>query len=157
MYPRQKPQRGFTLIELLIIVTIIGTLAALAIPAYSSMVRRARYAEAKQQMGIISKEVQLYRAEQGQYPPDTGPRKQPKGVQNWPDREDIPYGSYYDYDHWGVGDRQCYVQIGYAGENAARTYPVHKLNTKPPGFEEFGDNLVLGVALYPCERTGSIR
>ncbi|MBE7381074.1 MAG: prepilin-type N-terminal cleavage/methylation domain-containing protein [Leptolyngbya sp. SIO1E4] len=154
---QKNAHAGFTLIEVLVVLVIMTVLAAIAFPAYSGMVRRARYAEAKQQMGMMAREVKLYHLEQGQYPPDVNPNVQPQGITSWP--KDVPYESTYDYDHWAVGESQCYVQIGYAGESGTRAYPVHRLNQKPPGFKEIGDNLVLGIALYSCQTNsrGSIR
>lgn len=40
-----KKQAGFSLIELMIVVTILGILAALAIPSYQNYTQRARFAE----------------------------------------------------------------------------------------------------------------
>lgn len=144
----KNQQSGFTLIELLVVVIILGVLATLAYPAYSTMVRRSRYAEVKQQMGAMSKEIQIYLLEKGTYPADTNPGNKPEWMVNWP--TDVPLNGVYDYDHWGVGGGKCYVQIGFNGDDGQRNYDVHKVNAEPQTFEEFEDDLVLGVDLYDC-------
>ena len=46
MFRSRKRSSGFTLVELMIVVAIIGILAAVAIPAFSKYVKRAKTAEA---------------------------------------------------------------------------------------------------------------
>ena len=44
----RKNEKGFTLVELMIVVVIIGILASIAIPKFSSMIGKAKTTEAKQ-------------------------------------------------------------------------------------------------------------
>lgn len=77
MRSRQSPfsrGNGFTLVELLIVVAIVGVLATIGIPTYQRMVKKARQAEAKSNLGsigrLIQAEVALRQAE-GRSPPST--------------------------------------------------------------------------------------
>ena len=57
----RKNEKGFTLVELMIVVVIIGILASIAIPKFSSMIGKAKTTEAKQILGqIINYEVAYY-------------------------------------------------------------------------------------------------
>lgn len=51
---------GFTLIELLIVVTIIGILAAIAVPKFSSTRERAYYAAMRSDLKNLSSQQEIY-------------------------------------------------------------------------------------------------
>jgi len=58
---------GYTLIELMIVVLIIGVLAAIAIPSFSSYMYMSKTSEATTFLGEIRQRQEAYRAEFGQY------------------------------------------------------------------------------------------
>jgi len=56
----RQPNRGFTLIELLIVVAIIGIIAAIAIPALTSAIQRARQKRTMVELRTVATAVSSY-------------------------------------------------------------------------------------------------
>ena len=70
-YSGRRDERGFTLLELLIVVTIIGLLASIAIPAYSQYRERAFVASVASNLRNFGLAFDAYAIENGQYPNDS--------------------------------------------------------------------------------------
>jgi type IV pilus assembly protein PilA len=66
----KKKQFGYTLIELMIVVTIIGILAALAIPSFQAYTIRAQVAEGLNIAGPVQNAVAEYSNDKGFFPTD---------------------------------------------------------------------------------------
>ena len=64
----QARESGFTLLELMSVVSIIGILAAMAIPAYSDYVSRSRVAEAFSLTQPVQEAIRHYYAATGRFP-----------------------------------------------------------------------------------------
>jgi type IV pilus assembly protein PilE len=62
-----KANRGLTLIELMIVIVIVGILAAIAIPAYTNYMQRARRVDAKTALEHLRASQEMFRAERGFY------------------------------------------------------------------------------------------
>lgn len=61
-------QKGFTLVELMIVVAIIGILAAIALPQFSSFRAKAYNSAAKSDMTNLRTSIEAYKTERTYYP-----------------------------------------------------------------------------------------
>lgn len=66
--PVIKGRNGFTLIELLIVISIIGILAAIAVPNYQWSVIKAKEAVLQEDLYNFRNVIDQYKADNGKYP-----------------------------------------------------------------------------------------
>ena len=70
MLNKLRSNKGFTLIELLIVVAIIGILAAIAIPQFSSYREKAYHSASMSDLKNIKTGMEAYMADEQEYPGD---------------------------------------------------------------------------------------
>ncbi len=63
-------ESGFTLLELLVVMTIIGILAAIAVPALKDSPQRAREAALREDLFTMRSTIDQYHGDKGHYPTD---------------------------------------------------------------------------------------
>lgn len=69
MLARRRRTQGFTLVEILIVVVILGILAAVVIPQFTSASETAKQASLTTQLQTIRSQLELYQVQHnGQYP-----------------------------------------------------------------------------------------
>jgi general secretion pathway protein G len=66
----RSPDSGFTLLELLVVMTIIGILAAIAVPVLRDSPQRAREATLREDLFTFRTVIDQYHGDKGSYPPD---------------------------------------------------------------------------------------
>jgi general secretion pathway protein G len=66
---RTNNRSAFSLVELVVVVLIIGILAAVAAPRMFDTAGEARDAGTKASLGIVRDSIELYKAQNGSYPP----------------------------------------------------------------------------------------
>ena len=67
---KRRSERGFTLLELLVVMTIIGILAAIAVPALRDSPKRAREATLRGDLFTFRSVIDQYKGDKGMYPVD---------------------------------------------------------------------------------------
>ena len=99
---RFRRRRGFSMIELMTVMAVIGLLAALGLPRYRDMKRRAYYANAVSDFNTVRVAAYNYFADNATYPPDGAPGTPPVVLAPY-----LPQGFTFtneqytlDYDVW---------------------------------------------------------
>lgn len=64
----QKCVRAFTLVELLLVIAILGTLSAIAVPSYNNYIDKGRNATAMADIGEMQLLIARFQAERGSLP-----------------------------------------------------------------------------------------
>ncbi len=60
--------QAITLVELLIVVAMVGTLAAIGVPAYNNYIDRAKISQAIEDIRFIEAAIEMYRTNEGTLP-----------------------------------------------------------------------------------------
>ncbi|MEW4526291.1 MAG: type II secretion system protein [Maioricimonas sp. JB045] len=69
---RTNLRNGFTLIELVVVVLVMGIIAAVAAPKMFDAASNAKVNSARQSLSVLRDAIELYRAQNGEYPGDLG-------------------------------------------------------------------------------------
>ena len=94
--------KGFTAAELMIALTIVGILAAIALPGYFAFVQNTRAAHAVAQLQAVRAAVYLYYGDLGRWPREAPAGQIPVGVGlNLPKNFSfVAKGYAIDYENW---------------------------------------------------------
>jgi len=99
--------RAFTLIEIMIVVSIVGLLLAVAIPAFKKIVQKSRVVAYTGSLKAMSGALEMYAMDYGNYPADVMPGIAPAGIKEYIPNiswsSPTPLGGVWDWERNAVG------------------------------------------------------
>ncbi len=69
-HPTSRAISGFSLLEIIVVVTVIGILCSLAIPAYKKLLRHSTNTLMSNELRVASGALEYYAFDKGTWPPD---------------------------------------------------------------------------------------
>lgn len=93
---RSSAEGGFTLLELIVVATMIGILAAIAMPQLIDMPRRAREAVLRNNLQTLRRVIDQHYADKGFYPPTVEALSEEGYLRN------IPWDPITKQQEWGL-------------------------------------------------------
>lgn len=99
-----KLNRGFTLLEIMLVVSIIGLLTVLAIPAFMKHRLRIENITFIEQQRVLMATFERIAITEGNYPPDAAKATEPAHFSEYTPRnvhwdKKTPIGGYWDWEH----------------------------------------------------------
>jgi type IV pilus assembly protein PilE len=120
---KYRKQKGFSLIELMVVVTIIGILSSIALPAYQDYVIRGKIPDATS--GLSAKRIQMeqyFQDNRGYQNSDTG---------TFPCANDAATSQYFNFSCTAAPTQTTYtLQAVGKGSMTGFTYTVNQNNVK---------------------------
>ena len=142
---RPNSNEGFTLIELLVVIVIIGILAAIALPNFLNQDVKAKQAEAKQNVALVNKNQNSYRAEHSEFASSFDVL----AIGSVADTIAAGSGTTSNYTYGIVGSSEAATVIASPRDGALRGY-----SGAATRFKNSADQSVIGTVLCEMKQPG---